>query len=107
MITDGSHPSYFTPTRTELVQVTRLPNRLRKGPVARGEAERLAVALTAGFETLSRAEYYIRSGLSQSGVQVLADAIHEAAATATGSYSVPLDMGREEMENPRRPRLQP
>jgi hypothetical protein len=29
------------------------------------EAERLAFALRAGYETVSRAEYYIRNGLSQ------------------------------------------
>ena len=43
------------------------------------EAERLAVAIWADHETLSRAEYYVRYGLSRPDVRALADAIAEAA----------------------------
>lgn len=67
------------------------------------EAERLAVAILVAFETISRSEYYIRSGLSHTDVRVLADAI-DAAATSGTSASVPPLPGVEEEENPRRQR---
>ena len=68
------------------------------------EAERLAVAIRADHETVSRAEYYIRYGLSRPEVCVLADAVAEAAARGNLGQSVPLTPGFEEVENPRRPR---
>jgi hypothetical protein len=69
------------------------------------EAERLAAAIRADHETVSRADYYIRYGLSRPEVRVLADAIAGAATRREGSRSVPLCPGVEEVENPRRPRL--
>jgi hypothetical protein len=68
------------------------------------EAALLAVAIWAGGETVSRAEYYIRYGLSQPEVHALADAVAEAVARGDGSRSVSLTPGIEEVENPRHPR---
>jgi hypothetical protein len=68
------------------------------------EAKRLAVALWADHETVSRREYYIRYGLSRPEVRALADAIHDAATSGAVSHSAPLPAGVEEVENPCRPR---
>jgi len=71
--------------------------------MTRDEAARLGFALRAGFETTSRAEYYIRTGLSQ-------PALREIAATLIASevpVSIELASGVEEVENPRRPRPKP
>jgi hypothetical protein len=54
------------------------------------EAERLALAIRADHETISRAEYYILYGLSCHEVRVLADAVAEAAARGDVRRSVPL-----------------
>jgi hypothetical protein len=67
------------------------------------EAKRLARAIRADHETISRAEYYIRYGLSRPEVGALADAVAEAARGDV-RQSVPLTTGVEEAENPRRPR---
>jgi hypothetical protein len=75
--------------------------------LTQGEAERFALAIMAGIETLSRAEYYIRTGLSQPDVRALADTIYEAATGGAGSFSAPLPEGVEAVENPRRPRPRP
>ena len=67
------------------------------------EAGRLALAILSDFETVSRAEYYIRSGLSRAGVRTFADAIRAAAADGASSV-VPLAPGVEQEEDPQRPR---
>jgi hypothetical protein len=53
------------------------------------EAKRLALAVQADHETISRAEYYSRFGLSRPEVRVLADAVAEAAARGDVRQSVP------------------
>jgi len=68
------------------------------------EAERLTFALRAGYETESRAEYWIRHGLARGDVQELAAAIWKVARGEQGADSVPLEPGVESEENPRRPR---
>lgn len=67
------------------------------------EAERLGVAIAAGYETVSRAEYYIRTGLSQPVVRQIADVLTSAEGS-TQAASIELAAGVEEVENPRRPR---
>jgi hypothetical protein len=71
--------------------------------LSRAEAERLGVAIAAGYETVSRAEYYIRTGLSQPAVREIADVL-TSLEPSTQSASIDLDAGVEEVENPRRPR---
>lgn len=61
--------------------------------LTRDKAERLALAIMAGIETLSRAEYYIRTGLSQPDVRPLADRIYEAATRGAG-WPVPASQCR-------------
>lgn len=68
----------------------------------RDEAARLGFALRAGCETTSRAEYYIRTGLSQ---PVLRE-ITAALIAAESLLSIELASGVEEIENPHRPRPQ-
>lgn len=43
--------------------------------MTRDEAARLGIALRAGYESTSRSEYYIRTGLSQSVVREIAGAL--------------------------------
>jgi hypothetical protein len=74
--------------------------------MTREEAQRLSFAISAGYETVSRAEYYIRHGLSQPQVRQLVDAIETAVRIGRAEMSVPLEPGVEEIENPRRPRPQ-
>lgn len=69
----------------------------------RSEAARLAVALGAGYETVSRAEYYIRTGLSEEGVRAIVQAL-ERVRLGDESGELPFEAGVEEVENPRRPR---
>lgn len=68
------------------------------------EALRLGVALIAGYEAVTRAEYFIRTGLSEAEVRRLARALTDAHARPSGSQSFALTAGLEEVENPRRPR---
>ena len=63
------------------------------------EAVRLGVALIAGYETTSRPEYYIRTGLAQPVIREIARAL-----IAAESGAIALAAGNEEIENPRRPR---
>jgi hypothetical protein len=72
--------------------------------LTRDEATRLSLAISAGYETTSRTEYYIRYGLSLPEVRNLADTIEHVATTGEGGRSVPLASGVEQAENPRRPR---
>lgn len=72
--------------------------------MTRQEAQRLSVAISAGYETVSRAEYYIRYGLSQSQVRQLVEAIQTVPGHDRAEISVPLEPGVEEIENPRKPR---
>jgi hypothetical protein len=68
------------------------------------EALRLGVALTAGCETVTRAEYFIRTGLSEAEVRRVAGALMDAHSGPTGPQTLSLAAGVEEVENPRRPR---
>jgi hypothetical protein len=67
------------------------------------EAERLWSAIQVGTE-LSRAEYYIRTGLSQPNVLEILDVLWARVDECVGEVSVPLAPGLEAEENPRRPR---
>ena len=68
--------------------------------MTREEAARMGFALRANYETTSRAEYYIRTGLSQPVIREIA-----AALIASDSpVSIELALGVETIENPRRPR---
>jgi hypothetical protein len=71
--------------------------------LTRAEAERLGVAIAAGYETVSRSEYYIRTGLAQPVVRQIADLL-TSVESSTQAASIGLDAGIEELENPRRPR---
>jgi hypothetical protein len=68
------------------------------------EARLLSFAIRAGFETVSRPEYWIRHGLAQPSAQTVAGAIYEVATGKKGSISAKLEAGIEAIENPRRPR---
>lgn len=68
------------------------------------EAKRLGVAIDAGYESVSRAEYFIRTGLSQPGMSQIADVLTHTAGQAGTGLSMALDAGIETIENPRRPR---
>lgn len=68
--------------------------------MSRVEAVRLGVALRAGYEGLSRPEFYIRTGLSRPRVSELARALIEGRSVSDEH----LVEGVEEDENPRRPR---
>jgi hypothetical protein len=68
------------------------------------EAERLAFAIAAGYETVSRAEYYIRNGLSQPELQRIVDVLRTLIEQGGGEISTPITPGVETVENPRRPR---
>ena len=67
--------------------------------MTRAEAARLGFALREGYETTSRPEYYIRTGVSQPVVREIAGALIAGHPLAT-----PLDSGVESVENPHRPR---
>jgi hypothetical protein len=66
--------------------------------MTREEAQRLSFAISAGYETVSRAEYYIRHGLSQPQVRQLVDAINTTVSLRHAEISVPLEPGIEEIE---------
>jgi hypothetical protein len=68
------------------------------------EAQLLSFALRAGFETTSRAEYWIVHGVAQPSARAVAKGIYEVAIAKRDSASVDLDRGIESVENPRRPR---
>lgn len=68
------------------------------------EAKLLSFALRAGFETTSRAEYWIRNGVAQPSVRVLAAGVYEVASGQQGSFQITVEPGVEAVENPRRPR---
>jgi hypothetical protein len=74
--------------------------------LSRDEAFRLFLALRAGWETVSTAEYYIRHGLSQPNIEAVAGHLRSLAEARTGRVSIPLEVGVEAVENPRRPRPQ-
>lgn len=68
------------------------------------EAERLGIAIAAGYEAISRAEYFIRTGLSQPTVQDIADVLTSIdSESEKRTISIELDAGIESVENPRRP----
>ncbi|GAB2648958.1 hypothetical protein GCM10009743_25760 [Kribbella swartbergensis] len=69
------------------------------------EARRLCSAIATGYEGLSRAEYYIRSGLSMTTVSEIVQALQVMLDGSGGHLDRPLDAGVEEIENPRRPRI--
>lgn len=66
------------------------------------EAARMSVALGAGYESVSRAEYFIRTGLAEEAVRAIARVLRDGV---TGMEErLPLEPGVEAQENPRRPR---
>ena len=68
------------------------------------EATRLGVAITAGYEAVSRAEYFIRTGLSEPAMRRVAEALMNTSGEPSPIKTIPVDAGVEEIENPRRPR---
>lgn len=67
------------------------------------EAKRLGVALAAGYESVSRAEYFIRTGLAEPTIREIATVLVRDELE-DGTIVLPLENGVEAMENPRRPR---
>jgi len=82
--------------------------RLSQGEVhlhlTEAEAERLSSAIEVGYQALSRAEYYIRTGLAASTSDLLVSSLRRLIDESYGQVSIPLDEGDEASENPRRPR---
>jgi hypothetical protein len=72
--------------------------------LTRTEAQRLCASITAGYEGMSRAEYFIRTGLSEPAMRRIVEELGDALEQPNGNISIPLDAGVEEIENPRRPR---
>jgi hypothetical protein len=68
--------------------------------MTREEAARIGFAMRAGYETISRPEYYIRSGLSQPLVREIARAPMKAESAVVIEFAE----GIEDVESPRRPR---
>lgn len=68
--------------------------------MANEEAVRLGFALRIGYETCSRAEYFIRTTLSQPVVEEIAHTLIKLQESA----EIELVRGVESVENPRRPR---
>jgi hypothetical protein len=68
------------------------------------EAQRICVAVETGYIGVSRAEYYIRTGLSKPGVEDAIHALSAAVDEGSAAVRVALEPGVEEVENPRRPR---
>lgn len=68
------------------------------------EAKLLSFALKAGFETTSRAEYWIRNGVAQPSVRALAAGVYEVASGQLSSFQTTVEPGVDAFENPRRPR---
>jgi hypothetical protein len=71
--------------------------------LSRDEGERLGVALLAGCGSMSRAEYYIVTGLAKPVVEQLAEVLMRSGP-GSSSATVELGPGVEEIENPRFPR---
>jgi hypothetical protein len=71
------------------------------------ESASLGVALLEGCISVSRAEYYIRTGLSAPDVDRIATVLKSPGDSGVGKQIVPLEIGVEEVENPRRPRPRP
>ena len=70
------------------------------------EAELLSFALRAGFETTSRAEYWIRHGVAQPSVRAFSGAVYEVATAECESSEVLLDLAsrrRRTRDDPVRP----
>jgi hypothetical protein len=72
--------------------------------MSRQEAALLSFALRAGYETTSRAEYWIRHGVAQPSVRALQNAVHAVATHERDSANCALEPGVEAEENPRRSR---
>lgn len=72
--------------------------------LTRAEAVRLGVAVNAGWDTVSRAEYFTRTGLSQPAMSQIVQALTTTPDSPSGSLALPLEPGDEIIENPRRPR---
>lgn len=68
------------------------------------EAELLSYALRAGFETTSRAEYWIRHGVAQPSVREVGAGMYAVAMGVSDSVSAAVEPGVEADESPRRPR---
>ena len=69
----------------------------------REEAKRLSIALVAGYESVSRAEYFIRTGLAEATIREISALLMRQQANG-GVVELPLEDGVEATENPRRPR---
>jgi hypothetical protein len=82
----------------------RIENEKVKIRLTCDEARRLCVSIAAGYEGVSRAEYFIRTGLSAPAMRRIVQELSNAVDQAHGNISLPLDGGVEEIENPRRPR---
>lgn len=72
--------------------------------LTRAEAQRLCASIAAGYEGVSRAEYFIRTGLSEPAMRRIVEELGDILERSIGNISIPLDAGVEEIENPRRPR---
>jgi len=72
--------------------------------LTRAEAQRLCASIAAGYEGVSRAEYFIRTGLSEPAMRRIVEELGEAMEYPQGNVSISLDAGVEEIENPRRSR---
>jgi hypothetical protein len=73
--------------------------------LSRAEARRLCTSIAAGYEGVSRAEYFIRTGLSEPAARRIVQELGRVSdGLCSDVVSVPLDAGVEEMENPRKPR---
>lgn len=68
------------------------------------EARRPMIALMVGYEGTSRAEYFIRSGLSEPAIRELVSVLTDLLDTGSGGMSLELPAGVETEENPRRRR---
>lgn len=68
------------------------------------EAKRLCTSIAARYEGMSRAEYFIRTGLSKPAMRRIVQELSAVIEGLSSDVSIPLDAGFEELENPRRPR---
>jgi len=68
------------------------------------EAQRICGAIETGYIGVSRAEYYIRTGLSKPAIEEMVHAVSAAADEDVASLSVAVEAGVELVENPPRPR---
>jgi hypothetical protein len=68
------------------------------------EAQRICGAIETGFIGVSRAEYYIRTGLSKPAMEEMVHAVSAAVDEDTASLSVGVEPGVELLDNPPRPR---